>query len=80
MWEKTIIKAQQLLDDGIAHPHCLGCAERATQAQAEITGGIAYKEGIRKVVEWLDSHNNSDVDLEVLTAEWQAFKQELKGG
>ena len=70
-WDKDVAKAQAEITGKIAYK------------EGEVAGykrGLEmrepYKEGIRKVVEWLDSHNNSDVNLEVLTVEWQAFKKE----
>ena len=60
MWEKTVMSDEQIERQFAIDRSWYGDTEwefyhELLQAQAEITGEIAYKEGIKKVVEFIES-------------------------
>lgn len=86
MWEKTVMSDEARRKDIVqksifwlpVNPHTIEerktvCLLRHTaKAQAEITGEIAYKEGIKTVVEWVETNWWDRKDY----PEWQNFKKE----
>lgn len=88
-WLETVIKEQQVLKLCEENPLLdFSCTddypqefEAIVNRQAQITGDIAYKAGIEKMVKWVDAtcgwyHKDSHTFLTLSTEEWQAFKQE----
>ena len=89
MWEKTVMSDEQIERQFAIDRSWYGDTEwefyhELLQAQAEITGEIAYREGIKKVVEWVEKHKSFRSDFmtpgeyyfKVLCDDWQAFKKE----
>ena len=87
MWEKTVMSVDEIetLLENRFDSILTECLHRVAKAQAEITGEIAYKEGIKKVVEWVEDNSlacqsntpcNKDRYQGFHTQLWQAFKKE----
>ena len=82
MWEKTVMSDEQIattqgaippeVEDMSGEELFYLALRTVAQAQAEITGEIAYKEGIKKVVEFVDTHVCNPEEWEG----WQEFKKE----
>ena len=83
-WKDTVIKEKQL--NKVTSPYItsdrFGLRTKMLEAQAEITGPIAEKAGIQKVVDWIQREESNCMDCSTpykfTLWDWQAFLKEVE--
>jgi len=74
-WKNTVLKHNQIQDFALESVDHDGYSLELLEKQAAITGDIAFKAGMQKVVDWVRTHPNNPFSV----PSWESrFEAKLK--